>query len=647
MSSTFFGLTIAASGLNTSQAQINTTANNISNVNTNGYSKQVVNTVAASALRVYQSYGTTGTGVEAKSVTQCRDLYYDEKYWNNESALGFYNKKDYYMKQIENYYSETTSNTGFSTIYAKMFNAMSTLQGSPGDDTVRKQFISNAKQFTEYFNQLATKLEDLQNSINDEIKTAVDDINSISEKIAILTKQINVIEQGGGHANELRDQRSLLVDELSEIVDVQVKEVDVKNTRYPDMHTGATYFQVYINGQILVDTYDYNTLNVISRNPEEKCNQSDIGGLYEIVWTKDGDRFNSTPSSMGGSLKAMFEMRDGNNNENLHANVLDATADTITVYNIDTLDENGLNVNELNLPDKGQINTNNKRYTYNSFSYNTNKYGKIESVTFYLNEGLTLEDQGNLIDKKLEVGEAVDFMGIPYYQNQMNLFLRNFCKAFNDIEIGSEDDTSSDRGVDMNKRPVDAFFISRDTLDSQIEHQMRNALTTTVEEAGTQVKKGVTIYSAKDDNDPTKNYESYYLLTAKNIGILKDTDKDATRFATTTLGNYYSGVDAADIVVDLQKLQRNVTLFRGGSGEAFLQCVYSDVTVDAQECKIFTKNFENIQRSISEQRMSISGVDEDEEALDLIKFQNAYNLASKCISVFSEIYDRLILNTGV
>ncbi|MBQ3774155.1 MAG: flagellar hook-associated protein FlgK, partial [Pseudobutyrivibrio sp.] len=220
MSSTFFGLTIAASGLNTSQAQINTTANNISNVNTNGYSRQVVNTVASSALRVYQSYGTTGTGVEAKSVTQRRDLYYDEKYWNNQAALGYYEKKQYYMNQIEDYYNENSSNTGFTTIYTKMFNAMSTMQGSPGDDTVRKQFISNAKQLTEYFNQLSTKLKDLQNSINDEIKTAVDDINAISEKVAVLTKQINVIEQGGGHANELRDQRALLIDELGEICDV-------------------------------------------------------------------------------------------------------------------------------------------------------------------------------------------------------------------------------------------------------------------------------------------------------------------------------------------------------------------------------------------------------------------------------------------
>ena len=106
-------------------------------------------------------------------------------------------------------------------------------------------------------------------------------------------------------------------------------------------------------------------------------------------------------------------------------------------------------------------------------------------------------------------------------------------------------------------------------------------------------------------------------------------------------------IDAADLVVKLQALQSKTKLFRGGGGNAFLQCIYSDVTVDTQECKIFQTNFTNISKSISNQRMSVSGVDEDEEALDLMKFQNAYNLASKCISTFAEIYDRLILNTGV
>ncbi len=637
MSSTFFGLTIAASGLNTSQAQINTTANNISNVNTTGYSRQVVNTVASSALRCYQSWGTTGTGVEATGVTQRRDLYYDEKYWNNQSALGFYDKKQYYMAQIEDYFNENNNNAGFTTIYTKMFNAMSTLQGSPGDDTVRKQFISNAKQLTEYFNQLATKLDDLQSSINDEIKTAVDDINAISEKVAILTKQINTIEQGGGRANELRDQRALLIDDLSKMVDVKVQETEVLNSNDPDMYTGATYYTVYINGQILVDTYEHNTLAVKSRELDQNHNQTDIDGLYEIVWSKDGDRFNATPSSSGGSLKAMFEVRDGNNNENMHATVTGATANSITITNL-SIDD----INELNMPTRGSLDTNNTEYTYDSFSFDTDDEGKVKSVTFYINQTLTVAEQNNLYGQALQVGDDVDYMGIPYYQNQMNLFLRNFCERFNHIEIGPEDDytvdppiLSPDRGYDLNGDPMNAFFISRDKIDLTVEHQMREGTI------------NATMYSGKDSSDDTKKYESYYLMTAKNVGIATATDKDSSKFATTTRENYNSGVDAADLVVKLQALQSKTKLFRGGGGNAFLQCIYSDVTVDTQECKIFQTNFTNIEKTIGNQRTSISGVDEDEEALDLMKFQNAYNLASKCISTFAEIYDRLILNTGV
>ena len=624
MSSTFFGLTIAYSGLNTSQAQINTTANNISNVNTNGYSRQVVNTVASSALRVYQSYGTTGTGVEAQSVTQRRDLYYDEKYWNNQSALGYFEKKQYYMKQIEDYYNENSSNTGFTTIYTKMFNAMSTLQGSPGDDTVRKQFISNAKQLTEYFNQLSTKLKDLQNSINDEIKTAIDDINAISEKVAVLTKQINVIEQGGGHANELRDQRALLIDDLSEICDVSVKETDVLNTNDPDTKTGATYYMVYINGQQLVDTYEYNTLTVKSRATEQMYNQSDIDGLYDIVWAKDGDRFNAVPSSSGGHLKSMFEVRDGNNNENMHGTVSAATESSITIKDLSITD-----VNEFNMPIKGQISTNNMLFTYDGFEFNTDKDGKVESVTFKLIDPIGKDLAKGLVDKAFQIGDDVDYMGIPYYQNQMNLFLRNFCEKFNLIEQS---------GVDLNGDDMTAFFIAKDTIDSQKEHQMDSKLT---EKDPTDEK---IIYGKQGISSEN---ETYYLLTAGNVSIAKKTDKDSRIFATTTKENYTSGVDAADLVVELQALQKKEKLFRGGGGDAFLQCIYADVTIDAQECNIFTENFSNIKKSISEQRMSVSGVDEDEEALDLIKFQNAYNLASKCISVFSEIYDRLILNTGV
>ena len=83
MANTFFGMTIASSGLAASNISINTTAHNLSNVNTAGYTKQVATTTPSSSIRVYSTYGTVGTGVSVTSIDQLRSSYYDTKYWNN------------------------------------------------------------------------------------------------------------------------------------------------------------------------------------------------------------------------------------------------------------------------------------------------------------------------------------------------------------------------------------------------------------------------------------------------------------------------------------------------------------------------------------------------------------------------------------
>jgi flagellar hook-associated protein 1 FlgK len=108
-----------------------------------------------------------------------------------------------------------------------------------------------------------------------------------------------------------------------------------------------------------------------------------------------------------------------------------------------------------------------------------------------------------------------------------------------------------------------------------------------------------------------------------------------------------NGADNSELVDKLMKLQDDVEIFRGDSASSFLETLLSDVTVDTQKAEIFQKNYSNLEASIGNQRTSVSGVDEDEEALNLIKFQNAYNMASKIISVMSEMYNKLINETGV
>ena len=90
MPSTFFGLNIAYTGLQAANAWLNTTGNNISNIETKGYSRQEVTQQAADALRLNTTYGMAGAGVNSMSIDQIRNGYYDLKYWNSSSTLGIY-----------------------------------------------------------------------------------------------------------------------------------------------------------------------------------------------------------------------------------------------------------------------------------------------------------------------------------------------------------------------------------------------------------------------------------------------------------------------------------------------------------------------------------------------------------------------------
>lgn len=603
MSSTFFGLTIATSGLNAYQVALNTTANNISNVQTKGYTRQQANRVASEALRVNAKYGSTGSGVTTTSITQIRNQYYDTKYWYNQSSVGLYETRLNYLLQIENHFIDDDKTKGFSTIFNTMFNALDTLKNNASSDSVRQQFVGSAQNFATYFNSVSSGLSEIQSSTNAEIKSTVMNINSIAEKIATLNKQINLIEVQGGYANELRDQRALLIDELSAIVPTEVSEVPVTDTKHPDATTGLNYYTVKIGGQVLVDTYDYNTLTCEAR--EQRVNQSDIDGLYEVKWAKTGNTFHAGASYMSGSLKALFDIRDGNNGENFKG-----TANATSSTEIEITNPSITSVNALTMPQEGVLTINGKEYTYSGFTYQQDADGNITSYKFKLDKALTMEEMGKVNGKTASVGESVDSMGVPYYMSQMNEFIRAFAKEFNAILAKGED-------LEENKTDYYSFFTGKDAVSGD-EY----------------VCSGI-------------GTDSYYNLTAANFCVSNVVIKEAKYLATTVSITGTGGADSYDLVEELAKLKSDVVLFRGGTADGFLKCIIADISVDAQESEIFRNNYANISETIENQRMSISGVDEDEEALDLIKFQNAYNLSSKMISVMAEVYDRLILETGV
>ena len=614
MPSQFFGLNIGASALSAFQASINTTANNISNVQTKGYSRQTTVLEATEPIRVYARYGSTGTGVAATEITQERSLYYDTKYWQNNSSKGFFEQKLHYPDQVETVLQDDeNSQKGFTSIFSQMFDTgLDTLKTRGEEKPVRNQFIHEAQQLCNYFNDMYDSLKKMQEDANEEIKSTTDQINSISEKLAILNKQINNYEIRGGNANELRDQRANLIDELSTIVDVEVKEYEVTNSNGEPL--GGTNYRIYINGQVLVNGNEYRTLDCLSS--EYKNNQTDADGLYTIVWHDTGMDFAATGGTGQGTLDALFVIRDGNNNENMHGAVDSVSADgkQITLKNPSQTD-----FNAINLPQKGQITIDSTHYAYDGWDAQIGADG-IEKITFRLVEPVSEQTAARLPDSYVSCGVSVDAMGIPYYQAQFNEFLRNFTQAFNDIEK---------KGVDLEGNAMGSFFVGKTItgIDYDVSDWDEKAHT------------GAENFTISSEDD------SYYQITASTIRVNERSLNDPSYFSTSS--EIINGEAKYNIVEELMTLQKDVKMFRGDSAESFLETLLSDITVDVNKNKTNYNNYSNLATSINNQRTSISGVDEDEEGLNLIKFQNAYNMAAKVISVMSEIYNKLINEMGV
>ncbi len=620
MSSQFFGLNIAYTGLQAANANLTTTANNISNVETQGYSRQHVVQEAANAIRTYTSYGMAGAGVDAKAIEQVRNEFYDLKFWNSNANLGCFEIKEEYMRQIEDYFTETDTARGFGTIYSDMFAALDEVYKSPADTAIKTEALASIGNLCEYFNSSSTNLRKLQEDANAEIKNEINQINTIAAEIASINKQINAIEINGIIANELRDKRSLFIDELSKYVDVEVDEVPIFTEEGGEEESGATrYFVRIAGGQELVNTYDYNTLECVAR--DYKVNQSDAEGLYDIVWS-NGLEFNLYGKNLGGSLKGLVEIRDGNNEE-----YFDGTVQAVTVEGsgssakskvLISADHDYMQVeNKSTLTNMGIITLGNKEFEFESWEYDadTKSYTFVVAgdASSFAPQEITLDGKTETEYKGATVGSSVAFKGIPYYQEQMNEWVREFAKAMNDIELTAKDKEGNS---------ADVLFGAKDITDDNMYH-------------------------FTEDGSFTSTSDSYYQLTASNFMVNRDMIEDVSKFLTNS--DYYEGQDQQDIIDKMMDVQTNKDMmsFRGCTSKEFLQCILADVALDTNSVRTFAENYGNITDSIINQRLSVSGVDNDEEALNLVKFQEAYNLASKMIQVFTEVYDRLILSTGV
>ncbi len=627
MPSTFLGLNTSYTGLVASNASLNTTANNIANVQTNGYSRQQVNQTAAEAMQFFATYGCVGAGVDTLGAERVRDIYYDEKYWSNNSKLGEMDKKWYYSNVIQEYLKDqrgTNATKGFATIFGEYQNTLLTLQTAADQKNHALNFIGSAGNLCQYFRIMYNNFQKMQTDVNDEIKIKTNKINSLSQQIASLNKQINTVEVNGlAKANDLRDKRDLLIDELSAITDVKCEETEVLDEQ--GRFTGLHDYSVKIcGGQSLVSGYHYRQLECVPRATWQKVNQNDAEGLFDIRWVDTKEDLGVCAKNTGGELKGLFEIRDGNNYEAFSGRVtaVDTLENSVTVRVTDDYLKS-MSKSTLPLTD-GRIMLGGEYYYYTDYEFSLDENGECY-YTFNLSEDRSRNPSvltKDLVKQSASVGQKVNYQGIPYYMEQMNEWVRDYAYQFNKY-YGVEGATN----VNEELLPEGSIFYTGEDAVNGGQYSMDVKIDEKEYKTGSQT--------------------GYFNLTAGNFNVLQELQDDPSSMGTHTVEK--DGVAKYDIINELHDVGTNKEkmTFRGCSAQEYLECMLGDSGLNAQSAYSFQNLYENIKESIANNRYSISGVDEDEEGANMIKFQNAYNLASKMISVLNECYDRLINATGV
>ncbi len=662
MPSTFGSLEISKTGMMTYNAAIQTTAHNIANIETKGYSRQTANYEALVANK--SAITVQGFGVGNVNVTRERNEYYDNKYIRTQSAFSKYSTDTYYLNSLQDMICGNVTSDDKSRImdaFDDFYASLSNLVGNPNNQTIRTEAVTRAQTFAEYVQNMGKNMQQLQDEANIEIKTTVDQINAIAEKISSLNRQINVIESYGNMANDLRDQRSVLIDELSQYAGVETVEkkgtITKSSGRQTDELTVDTQFYVYMNGNTLVDGYRVNHITYTQK--DTYTNICDIKGLYELGW-EDGTDFLEHAKNLGGKLQSLFEMRDGNNSTTLEGYIKSKTSSSITIARSDKdklanfIDDPAL----LNIPTHdGEIIINGSKFVYDDFSYDH----KTGEYTFNIKAGTDL-DGNALIDTAfnshmtVSVGENVAARGIPYYFAQLNEFIRTFSKRFNEVQ-NSGFDLNDEFGID--------FFTAKTPTEGK-DYDM-------VEDYADLKPPTASVIDTLTMND-TQN-GSYYYMTAANFKVSEEMLKDPGKLAAKAVmkahnangelidinGNVVTNPDDPTVkfkyvsigndnwenIQKLSELKDDSSMFLHGAPDSFIQSLASSMGVECSRTQHLSKSQENLLLSIDQNRKSVSGVDEDEEAEDLMVFQQMLFNQYKALSVMNEVLDKLINGTAV
>lgn len=659
---------IGLSGIRSSQASLATTGHNISNANTEGYSRQTVQVATGGADR-YGSY-FIGRGSLVTGIERAYDQFAFTENTMNTSQFGY--AKEVYQQSSQLDMLLSGEGTSVTKPVLAAFDAMNGVTDSPNSLESRQVFLESTKNMVNQYNRLYDQLEVQYNSINNDIANTANTITTLADNIAEMNKQISTILGAGGdsNANDLLDQRDKAITELSELVNVSVVE------------SGNGMLNVYMgSGQPVVMGSEAQKIIAVNGDPDPSRKELAINSNDKII-NIDGKR-------LGGKVAAMFDTR--NNDIERAFNQLGQNIIGLT-HSVNEQQKQGQTLD-------GQIGDN----LFNDVNAAETMKNRVMAHNDGLGDaGLSLrvDDLSQLTPDEYEL-VVNDYVAGPPESIEFNVTNKTTGKSqtlgpvdLSDTRRIDIPDSGLSLGIDSitagNPPQAGKTFSLRPTRLAAKEVTLQETDPSKVAAADAEIKTlpadsnsgdaTLRVSSLADRNDPlymdadnplkivvtdnTDGQATFSLVdkNGKSAGSLLATPDPLSGKVTLSFAGIEVEMNGSPAVGDEFTFNynetgsgdsRNITKMAGlqsqkimNNNKATFQDVYSgmisEIGAKTANADVSMQSSAILKQQSFERIQSNSGVNMDEEAANLLMFQQHYSAAARVISVATELFDTIL-----
>ncbi|MGE0739580.1 flagellar hook-associated protein FlgK [Sulfurimonas sp.] len=618
--SIFNALSIGYSGLSAAQAGVNTTSHNITNAESEGYTRQRVMQAAATPLHL--APGNVGNGTQVTDIARIFDNFVYDRYTGIASDKEYSDFTKTTLETLSTYFPEIDG-VGIKADLQEYYNMWQTFADNPDNDAIKLALAKQTEALSNGILETQNKIIDLQSTLNEQLKVNVDEVNVLAKQLADINISIEISEATGAYtANDLRDKRNLIELDLAKLIGADSINGQIESnigvSSSSNENSGS--YTLNVNGFNIVDGGTYHPIHISSaQNPN---------GFYELSYERqDGVLIPMGEKIEGGRIGAILDLRGDKIQSGSSGIPSNGTLQKV--------------VDEMNAFATALIESTNNLYASNA-------------TTRMSSNALDISETQALLDTSLNIKQGsfdiviYDIDGNISARKSINIDNLTSMTGTNSIEgqIAAQSDDNADGNANND---VDDFIQFHWATNASGENSLEFVMD------GASAAKGYTF--AIEDNLQTSGFDSgsnfagalglsrfFDGNNASNINLnheLRENPTNITAGKSPVSGDNTSALNMVqqqfeEYAFDVAGLSYKSTLY------GMFDVVATEVGVRTNEAILNNETITAQFNATELEYSSVSKVSIDEELTNLIKYQTSYGAASKIITTIDQMMQTLL-----